>query len=54
MAVKENPDRKKKKKVISHFKKDTMSTKNPLTNYVLAIKGRTWFIECACIRSFIY
>ena len=40
--------------IISHFKNDTMSTKNHLTNYVLAIKRRTWFVAFLCVLSFIY
>ena len=37
---------------ISHFKNDIMSTKNQLTNYVLAIKRRTQFVSCVCVRLF--
>ena len=40
--------------IISNFKNYTMSTKNHLTNYVLAIKRRTRFVAFVCIRSFIY
>ena len=36
--------------IISHFKNDTMSTKNYLTNYALAIKRRTWFVACARVH----
>ena len=38
--------------IINHFKNDTINTKNHLTNYVLEIKRRTWFVACIC--SFVY
>ena len=40
--------------IISYFKNYTMSTKNHLTNYVIAIKRCARFVEYVCVRSFIY
>ena len=38
--------------IIGHFKNYTISTKNHLTNSVLAIKRRTRFVTCVCVRLF--
>ena len=40
--------------IISRFKNDTVSTKNDLANYVLAIKRRARFVACVCVHSFFY